>query len=70
MLSLKQNNERLQRMVSGSTNQALEINETRSNSMDMLSDLVPTEEPIHEHENDGKRITISVYLGQPQTFEK
>ncbi|KAG5897070.1 hypothetical protein JTB14_025886 [Gonioctena quinquepunctata] len=71
MLSLKQNNERLQRMVSGSTNLPADITDTRSsNSLDALSDLIHTEEPGPEVETDGKRITISVYLGQPQSFEK
>ncbi|XP_074029206.1 sickie isoform X2 [Leptinotarsa decemlineata] len=71
MLSLKQNNERLQRMVSGSTNQPADLSDTRSNnSLDALSDLIQTEDPAPEVETDGKRIAISVYLGQPQSFEK
>lgn len=71
MLSLKQNNERLQRMVNGATNLPTELADTRStNSIDALSDLIPTEEPPPEPEQDGKRITISVYLGQPHSFEK
>lgn len=68
MLSLKQNNERLQRMVSGTNNLPTELPETRS--MDPLTDLIPTEEPPPDVEPDGKKITISVYLGQPQSFEK
>ncbi|XP_050507171.1 protein sickie isoform X2 [Diabrotica virgifera virgifera] len=71
MLSLKQNNERLQRMVTGTTNMPTDLTDTRSSSsIDALSDLIPTEEPTQEVETDGKRITISVYLGQPQSFEK
>ncbi|CAH0559607.1 unnamed protein product, partial [Brassicogethes aeneus] len=73
MLSLKQNNERLQRMVSGAaTNLPTDISqETRSSSsIDALCDLIPVEEPAPEAEQDGKRIAISVYLGQPQSFEK
>lgn len=71
MLSLKQNNERLQRMVNGATNLPADLTETRStNSIDALSDLIPTEEPPPEPEQDGKRVTISVYLGQPHSFEK
>ncbi|KAL1505332.1 hypothetical protein ABEB36_004923 [Hypothenemus hampei] len=75
MLSLKQNNERLQRMVSGQATMACQGDltiESRSNSsLDALSDLIPaTEEPPPEIENDGKRIAISVYLGQPQSFQR
>ncbi|XP_057665931.1 protein sickie [Diorhabda carinulata] len=71
MLSLKQNNERLQRMVTGTTNLPTDLTDTRSsNSIDVLSDLIPTEDPTPEVETDGKRIAISVYLGQPQSFEK
>ncbi|XP_030764582.1 protein sickie isoform X2 [Sitophilus oryzae] len=72
MLSLKQNNERLQRMVTGTPNLPTDLAlETRSSSsLDALSDLIPTEEPPPEVENDGKRIAISVYLGQPQSFER
>ncbi|XP_044262879.1 protein sickie isoform X1 [Tribolium madens] len=72
MLSLKQNNERLQRMVNGATNMPTELADTRSsNSIDALSDLIPTtEEPPPEPEQDGKRVAISVYLGQPHSFEK
>lgn len=73
MLSLKQNNERLQRMMSGaSTMPCTDLTvEARSNSsLDALSDLIATEEPAPEVENDGKRIAISVYLGQPQSFER
>lgn len=68
MLSLKQNNERLQRMVSGSNTIPTDLPETRS--MDPLTDLIPTEEPPPEVEPDGKRIVIAVYLGQPQSFER
>lgn len=71
MLSLKQNNERLQRMVNGTSNLPSDLTETKStNSMDALSELIPTEEPPPEPEPEGKRVAISVYLGQPQTFEK
>ncbi|CAG9856593.1 unnamed protein product [Phyllotreta striolata] len=71
MLSLKQNNERLQRMVSGTPNLPTDLTDTRStSSIDALSDLIPTEEPAPEVETDGKRIVISVYLGQPQSFDK
>lgn len=74
MLSLKQNNERLQRMVSGSGGMPcseLTSGDVRSNSsLDALSDLIPTEEAVPESENDGKRIAISVYLGQPQSFDR
>lgn len=71
MLSLKQNNERLQRMVSGTTNMPTDVTDSRSNSsIDVLNDLIPTEDPTPEIESDGKRIAISVYLGQPQSFEK
>lgn len=71
MLSLKQNNERLQRMVSGTPNLPTDITDSRSNSsIDVLNDLIPTEDPTPEMESDGKRIAISVYLGQPQSFEK
>lgn len=71
MLSLKQNNERLQRMVTGTPNLPTDLTDTRSsNSIDALSDLIPTEEPAPEVETDGKRIAISVYLGQPQSFDK
>ncbi|XP_018327565.1 protein sickie isoform X2 [Agrilus planipennis] len=68
MLSLKQNNERLQRLVGGSANVPPDV--TNSGSMDPIADLIPLEEPPPELESDGKRITISVYLGQPQTFDK
>lgn len=74
MLSLKQNNERLQRMVSGASNLTPpDLTDTRScNSIEAISDLIPTEEPppVPNENEDGKRITISVYLGQPQSFEK
>lgn len=74
MLSLKQNNERLQRMVSGATNLPTDINQETtartSNSIDALCDLIPTEEPAPDVAEDGKRIAISVYLGQPQSFDK
>lgn len=71
MLSLKQNNERLQRMVSGTTNLPTDITDTRStSSIDALSDLIPSEDPMPDVETDGKKIAISVYLGQPQSFEK
>lgn len=71
MLSLKQNNERLQRMVTGTSNLPTELVDARSsNSIDAISDLIPTEDPVPEVETDGKRIAISVYLGQPQSFEK
>lgn len=79
MLSLKQNNERLQRMVTGgptpsngaqAPQPAVQETITNSNSMDPLNDLIPTEEPMQEAEPDGKRITISVYLGQPQGYRK
>lgn len=71
MLSLKQNNERLQRMVSGTTNLPTDITDTRStSSIDVLSDLIPAEDPMPDVETDGKKIAISVYLGQPQSFEK
>lgn len=69
MLSLKQNNERLQRMVTGATtNMPTELAETKS--MDPLTDLIPTEEPPPDVEPDGKKITMSVYLGQPHSFDK
>lgn len=68
MLSLKQNNERLQRIVSGANNLPNDLVDTRS--IDALSDLIPTEEPPPELEPDGKKITISVYLGQPHSFQK
>lgn len=68
MLSLKQNNERLQRIVSGTTNLPSDLIDTKS--IDALSDIIPTEEPPPEVEPDGKKIAISVYLGQPQTFQK
>lgn len=68
MLSLKQNNERLQRIVSGATNLPSDLIDTKS--IDALSDLIPTEEPPPEVEPDGKKITISVFLGQPQTFQR
>ncbi|XP_050304123.1 protein sickie-like isoform X2 [Anthonomus grandis grandis] len=73
MLSLKQNNERLQRMVSGTGSIPCGelTTEARSNSsLDALSDLIPTDEPTTEVENDGKRVAISVYLGQPQGFDR
>ncbi|XP_066251212.1 protein sickie [Euwallacea similis] len=73
MLSLKQNNERLQRMVSGSGGLPCgELSsEVRSNSsLDALSDLIPADEPPPEVESDGKRIAIAVYLGQPQSFDR
>jgi hypothetical protein len=71
MLSLKQNNERLQRMVNGATSIPNELADTRStNSIDALSDLIPTEEAPPEPEQDGKRVAVSVYLGQPHSFEK
>ncbi|XP_018575253.1 neuron navigator 3 isoform X2 [Anoplophora glabripennis] len=71
MLSLKQNNERLQRMVSGTANLPTDITDTRStSSIDALSDLIPTEDPVPDVETDGKKTAISVYLGQPQSFEK
>ncbi|XP_022909425.1 protein sickie isoform X3 [Onthophagus taurus] len=72
MLSLKQNNERLQRMVSGTisngTNLPPDLHESRS--LDHLTEMIPADEPPPEVEPDGKRIVISVYLGQPQTFER
>lgn len=73
MLSLKQNNERLQRIVSGaSTLPSDTIDSSKGSGMDALSDLIPSSEdpPAPENEPDGKRITISVYLGQPQTFRR
>ncbi|CAH1981009.1 unnamed protein product [Acanthoscelides obtectus] len=86
MLSLKQNNERLQRMVSGSTgmvngsstgsasptpNLSSDLDGRRNGSIDALCDLVPAlEEPPPEAETDGRRVAISVYLGQPQSFDK
>lgn len=68
MLSLKQNNERLQRMVSGTNNLPTELSETKS--MDPLTDLIPAEEPPPDAEPDGKKIMIYVYLGQPHSFQK
>lgn len=73
MLSLKQNNERLQRMVNGSGNLPNELAtaDTRStSSMDALSDLIPADEPPPELEQDGKRVAVSVYLGQPHSFDR
>ncbi|KAK9880377.1 hypothetical protein WA026_010260 [Henosepilachna vigintioctopunctata] len=71
MLSLKQNNERLQRMVTGSANLPTDLIDTRStSSIDALSDIIPPDEAPPDVEQDGKRISISVYLGQPQTFER
>ncbi|XP_045469651.1 protein sickie isoform X1 [Harmonia axyridis] len=71
MLSLKQNNERLQRMVTGSANLPTDLIDTRSAaSIDALSDIIPPDETQPDVEQDGKRISISVYLGQPQTFER
>lgn len=71
MLSLKQNNERLQRMVTGSANLPTDLIDTRSaSSIDALSDIIPPDETQPDVEQDGKRISISVYLGQPQTFER
>nr|CAI5818817.1 unnamed protein product [Callosobruchus analis] len=88
MLSLKQNNERLQRMVSGgggpsmvngsstgsaspTPNLSSDLDGRRNGSIDALCDLVPTvEEPPTEAETDGRRVAISVYLGQPQSFDK
>ncbi|CAH1134529.1 unnamed protein product [Ceutorhynchus assimilis] len=72
MLNLKQNNERLQRMVIGTSTPCSDLTvEARSNSsLDALGDLIPSEEPAPETENDGKRVAISVYLGQPQSFER
>lgn len=66
MLSLKQNNERLQRMVSGANTMPSDLSEAKS--MDPLSDLIPTEEPPPDVEPDGKKIIISVFLGQPHSF--
>lgn len=67
MLSLKQNNERLQRLVGGSVPPDI----IHSASVDPLNDLIPTDDgPPPETEADGKRTAISVYLGQPQTFQK
>lgn len=68
MLSLKQNNERLQRMVSGAVNLPAELQETKS--LDHLTEMIPSDEPPADVEADGKEITISVYLGQPHSFEK
>lgn len=68
MLSLKQNNERLQRMVSGTNNLPPDMQESRS--LDHLTDMISTDEPPLEIEPDGKRITIAVYLGQPHSFKK
>lgn len=68
MLSLKQNNERLQRIVSGANNLPSDLPDARS--IEALSDLIPTEEPPPEIEPDGKKIIISVYLGQPHSFQK
>ena len=76
MLSLKQNNERLQRMVTGTPGSggSPNISQTEianSNSMDPLNDLIPTcDDAPQEIEPDGKRIAISVYIGQPQTFQR
>lgn len=68
MLSLKQNNERLQRIVSGTSNLPSDLIDSKN--IEALSDLIPSEEPPPEVEPDGKKINISVYLGQPQTFQK
>ncbi|XP_060525859.1 protein sickie isoform X2 [Cylas formicarius] len=80
MLSLKQNNERLQRMVSGgavsttttsTTTSELSVEARASGSLDALSDLLPNEEAVApDAETDGKRIAISVYLGQPHGFDR
>jgi hypothetical protein len=68
MLSLKQNNERLQRLVGGSGSIPPDV--TNTGNIDPISDLISTEEPPPEVEPDGKRVSVSVYLGQPQSFER
>lgn len=68
MLNLKQNNERLQRLVGGVTSVPPDI--VNSGSIDPINDLIAVEEPPPEVEPDGKRIAIAVYLGQPHCFEK
>lgn len=68
MLNLKQNNERLQRLVGGPTSVPPDI--VNNSSIDPINDLIAIEEPPPEVEPDGKKITIAVYLGQPQCFEK
>lgn len=67
MLSLKQNNERLQRMVGGGMISTVECVDRPP---EPAPDLVCTEEPPPEPEPDGKRITISVYLGHPHCFQR
>lgn len=37
---------------------------------DPVPDILSGEEPPPEPEPDGKRITISVYLGQPHCFDR
>lgn len=66
MLSLKQNNERLQRMVGGT----ITVDCTDRSVDPTVPDVLTSEEPPPEVEPDGKRITISVYLGQPQCFDR
>ncbi|KAK4882133.1 hypothetical protein RN001_005452 [Aquatica leii] len=68
MLNLKQNNERLQRLVGGATSVPPDV--VNSGTMDPINDLIAIEEPPPEVEPDGKRIVLSVYLGQPHCFEK
>ncbi|KAF5274425.1 hypothetical protein FQR65_LT04341 [Abscondita terminalis] len=68
MLNLKQNNERLQRLVGGATSVPPDV--VNSGTMDPINDLIAIEEPPPEIEPDGKRIVLSVYLGQPHCFEK
>nr|CAI5820132.1 unnamed protein product [Callosobruchus analis] len=66
-------------MVNGSStgsasptpNLSSDLDGRRNGSIDALCDLVPTvEEPPTEAETDGRRVAISVYLGQPQSFDK
>ncbi|XP_044727991.1 protein sickie isoform X3 [Chrysoperla carnea] len=70
MLSLKQNNERLQRMVGGTLHADNGEHDDSLINRDPPPDVIAVEETSIEPEIDGKRISISVYLGQPNTFDK
>lgn len=69
MLSLKQNNERLQRMVGGSLHIDSDHDDQLRNN-DPPPDVIAVDDNAMDQEVDGKRISISVYLGQPSAFDK
>lgn len=73
MLNLKQNNERLQRMVGGSMSSM----DMMERGVDPVPDIISTEDIGHglnmanpDIPEDGKKITISVFFGQPHCFDR